>query len=646
MVLLGSSGRLTAQATIHIQADQTTAKVNPRLYGLMTEEINYSYEGGLYAELIRNRTFKEDATQPVHWSLVQDHGGSGAMALDPSTPLNEAIGTSLKLTVSAGRVGVANEGYWGIPVKPNTQYHASFYAKAEKGFTGPLTLEIATNDGGAVQAHAAVSKLSETWQKYDVKLATGNVKASASNRLVISANQAGTFWLGFVSLFPPTYKNRINGNRSDIMELLADMKPGFLRFPGGNYLEGNTIATRFDWKKTVGDVAHRPGHLDDGWKYWSSDGMGLLEFLNWCEDLHMHPVLAVYAGYSMHQERVKPGPDLVPYVQDALDEIEYVTGGKDTKWGALRAKDGHPAPFPLEYVEIGNEDTFDREAGSYDGRFTQFFDGIKAKYPALNVIATTNVKTRVPDVIDEHYYRRSEDEMASHSHDYDERPRTGPKVFVGEWATRVGEPTPNMSAALGDAAWMTGMERNSDLVIMECYAPLFVNVNPGAMQWKTDLIGYDAMSSYGSPAYWAQQMFSTHHGDQVVKQEIAGVPTRVWMPPARAGKAGEPTPVAPAARQVPLLFFNATRDSKSGTIYLKVVNRDSKPEKVSVSIGGASIEPAGQIVTMAASDPSETNSITEPRKVIPVSAKADGLGGKFTRDFPAYSISVLELKGK
>jgi alpha-N-arabinofuranosidase len=184
--------------------------------------------------------------------------------------------------------------------------------------------------------------------------------------------------------------------------------------------------------------------MDDAWHYRSSDGMGLLEFLDWCEDLRMYPVLAVYAGYSLRQQRVKPGADLQPYVQDALDEIEYVTGAaKKAKWGAERAKGGHPAPFHLEYVEVGSEDQFDREAGSCDGRFTRFFD-----------------------VIDEHYYRRSEDEMASHSHDYDLRPSTGPKVFVGEWATRVGDPTPNMSAALGDSAWMTGMERNSDLIIM------------------------------------------------------------------------------------------------------------------------------------------------------------------------------------
>ncbi len=637
---------------IRIEADKTIAKVNPRLYGLMTEEINYSYEGGLYGELVRNRSFKEDAKEPVHWSLIQEHGGRGSMALDPATPLNDEIATSLKLAINDGPrdqlVGVSNEGYWGIPVRPDTSYKASFYAKAAPGFRGPLTISIVSNDDGTVWAKWQFPHISHDWQQYRALLPMGSkAPASAKNHLVISTSAAGTVWLSNVSLFPPTYKNRANGNRADIMQLLADMKPGFLRFPGGNYLEGNTIATRFDWKKTIGDVVHRPGHMNDGWKYWSSDGMGLLEFLNWCEDLNMQPLLAIYGGFSMHQERVKPGADLAPYVQDALDEIEYVTGSANTKWGARRAKDGHPAPFPLEYVEIGNEDNFDREPGSYDGRFAQFFDAIKAKYPRLNVIATMKVNGRTPDVIDEHYYRRSEEEMASHSHDYDARPRTGPKVFVGEWATRVGEPTPNMSAALGDAAWMTGMERNSDLVIMSCYAPLFVNVNPGAMQWKTDLIGYDAMSSYGSPAYYAQQMFSTHHGDSVLQTEATGIPEKEWQPPTPAARPGSPTPSAPAPKQVPLIFFDATRDSKSGTIYLKVVNRAGSAQPLHIAIEGvAAVDPIGQATVLAASSPDETNSITEPKKLIPVTSRAEGLGSSFTREFPAYSITVLEIKSK
>jgi alpha-N-arabinofuranosidase len=641
---------------LQIKADQVAAHVSPMLYGLMTEEINFSYDGGLYAELVRNRSFKEDAKQPVHWQLVQEQGGTGTMALDPSQPFNDAIATSLKLTVTqAGgkqRVGIANEGFWGIPVKPNTRYRASFYAKAE-GFAGPVRIAIVSNDGTTIHASAQVPRITGSWKKYEAILTTRAAKPSAENRLVISAGSAGTVWLSMVSLFPPTWNNRPNGNRKDIMQILADMKPGFLRFPGGNYVEGRTIATRFDWKKTIGDISQRPGHMNDAWRYWSSDGMGLVEFLEWCEDLHMQPVLAVYAGYSLAGERVAAGKDLEPFVQDALDEIEYVMGAASTTWGARRAKDGHPAPFKLEYVEVGNEDQFDRQTGSYEGRFAQFFDAIKAKYPKLNVVTTARVSGRNTDVLDEHYYRRSEDEMASHAHDYDTRERAGQKVFVGEWATRVGAPTPNMSGALGDAAWMTGMERNSDLVIMESYAPLFVNVNKGGMQWPTDLIGFDALGSYGSPAYYAQQMFSVHHGDVVLPATAQGIPTREWQPPAPGGRRGAPgTPPpppqpAPPPQQVPMVFFDATRDSKTGIIFLKVVNRAGTPQPVKVEISGLSaVEAAGQAITLSASSPDDTNSITEPTKIVPITTNVDGLGENFTRTFPPYSITVLQMKGK
>jgi alpha-N-arabinofuranosidase len=650
LLAIVSANYLDAQPTdstavLKISVDQVTARVSPKLYGLMTEEINYSYDGGLYAELVRNRTFLWSPTNASYWHLVQDGGGAGSMSLDTNQPLNRLLTTSLKLEVRQAspqqRVGVANEGFWGIPVKPKTKYRASFYARAGGGFSGPLTIELVSSNGATVLASKEIRQVTDQWRKYEVTLTTGKVAPSKENYLVIAASQPGTIWFSLVSLFPPTWHGRANGNRQDIMQLLADMKPAFLRFPGGNYLEGNTIATRFDWKKTIGNVSERPGHLNDAWRYWSTDGLGLLEFLEWCEDLSMQPVLAVYAGYSLRQQRVTAGPDLEPFVKDALDEIEYVIGGTSTTWGARRAKDGHAAPFKLEYVEVGNEDQFDRATNSYDGRFTQFYDAIKAKYPALQIIATTKVSSRTPDVMDEHFYRNSM-QMQSDTHHYDLTDRKGPKIFVGEWATREGVPTPNMNAALGDAAWMTGMERNSDIVIMSCYAPLFVNVNPGGMQWRTDLIGYDALASYGSPAYYAQKMFSLNHGDVVLPVVAENIPTREWQPPARRG--GGP---APALQQVPTLFFNATRDSKSGIIFLKVVNSAGMAQATRIEVGGmARIEPKGEAVVLSAQNPEDTNSITEPAKIVPVTAQVDGLGTEFTRTFPPYSITILRMKGK
>jgi alpha-N-arabinofuranosidase len=386
-----------------------------------------------------------------------------------------------------------------------------------------------------------------------------------------------------------------------------------------------------------------------------------MEYLNWCEDLHMEPLLAVYAGFSLPTPEnnrrgtsVKVGPDLEPYVQDALDEIEYVTGDTSTKWGAERAKDGHPAPFQLHYVEVGNEDQFDRyEGGSYDGRFTQFFKAIKAKYPNLQVIATRSVTNVTPDLVDEHYYRNQE-QMESQSHMYDTRERTGPKIFVGEWATRIGSPTPNMAGALGDSAWMCCMERNSDIVLLESYAPLFVNVsdltsNPrGArsMQWPSDLIGYDALTSYGSPSYYAQKMFSTRHGDVVLATDSQDIPTYAWQPPAGRGQNGA-QPQRPAPRQVPSLFFDATRDSQGGTIFLKVVNRLGTPQPFHIQISGVgSIAAQGSATVLKADKPDDTNSIQEPAKIVPVTENVGGLGTDFTREFPPYSITILELRAK
>jgi alpha-N-arabinofuranosidase len=621
----------------------------------MTEEINYSYEGGIYGELIQNRTLRDDLK---HWTPVPPDGATSPISVDESQPIaGTVLKKSLKLNASqaaAGRrMGVANDGYWGIPIKPKTTYHLSFYAKSEGASEGPLTASIESEDGANVYATARVSAVTNKWKKYTATLTTGDgVTPTAATRFVLSTEKPGTVWFNLVSLFPPTYHDRSNGNRIDLMQLLAEMKPTFLRLPGGNFLEGDTIADRFPWKQTIGPLEQRPGH-NGCWRYGASDGMGLLEFMEWCEDLHIQPVLAVYAGYSLKQQHVNPGPDLQPFVDDALDEIEYVTGDASTKWGTERVKDGHPAPFPLTYVEIGNEDWFDK-SGSYDGRFAQFVGAIKAKYPHLKCIATaaqkghhrgTPVKLAETeaDIIDDHYYRNA-GEMENDATHYDNYPRSGTKVFVGEWATREGGPTTNLNAALGDAAWMTGLERNSDIVILASYAPLFVNVNHGGMQWPSDLIGYDTLTSYGSPSYYAQKMFNSHLGDGVLALAAENIPLQTWQPPAKKTKAGEPPAPLPGPIQLPTIFSVATRDSKTGIVYLKVVNTASTAQSVQINLKGATtISPEGTLITLTSASPNDTNLITDPTKIVPVTTQATGLGSAFTQTFASYSINVLEI---
>ncbi|PYU64782.1 MAG: alpha-N-arabinofuranosidase, partial [Acidobacteria bacterium] len=380
------------------------------------------------------------------------------------------------------------------------------------------------------------------------------------------------------------------------------------------YLEGNHISERYDWKKTVGPLVDRATHPSP-WRYWSSDGLGLLEFLEWCEDLDMQRVLAVYAGYSMAQEYVNPGPDLDPYVQDAIDEIEYARGEAETKWGAVRSKNGHPQPFKLTYVEVGNEDFFDH-SGSYDGRYAQFYKAIKDKYPDLEIIASMPVKSIRADIIDDHYYRRATEFFQDTTH-YDKTDRSGPKIFVGEWATREGSPTPNFGAALGDSAWMTGLERNSDIVIMASYAPLFVNVDPGGMQWESDLIGYDAMRSYGSPSYYAQAMFSTHLGDEILDSKLES--------------------------DGPKLFYSVTEDTKKSRIYVKLVNAKSKAQSIHFKFEGPALANTGRLITLRANSTQATNTIDEPRRIVPIESNLTNIGSELDYTLPPYSIQVIQL---
>jgi alpha-N-arabinofuranosidase len=610
-----------AQATLTIDTQHAAHPVSPKLYGLMTEEINYSYEGGLYGDLVNVRTF-HSGYGDSHWLLRPMDDAEVKESLEKTGGPSAALPQCMLLTVtkasSTSLAGIANRGFWGIPVRPRTTYKGSFWAKADSASVGAVHVRLTNNDTGK-GPEAVSAPLTTEWKQYDFTLTTdGNQPASVDNELLLAVGHPGKVWIDLVSLFPPTYQNRERGSRVDLMEKLAAMQPRFLRFPGGNYLEGDYINERFEWKKTIGPLVDRPGHRSP-WNYWSTDQFGLQEFLNWCEDLKMQPLLAVYAGYSLKHDYIKPGKDLEPYVQDALDEIEYVTGSTSTRWGAERAKNGHPEPYRLSYVEIGNEDWFDK-SGSYDGRYAQFYKAIKAKYPELQLIATTAVKGIVPDMIDDHYYKKAE-EFYAMDHYYDTMDRKGPKIFVGEWATREGGPTPNFGSALGDAAFMTSMERNSDLILMASYAPLLVNVNPGGMQWESDLIGYDAMSSYGSPSYYAQVLFNKYLGDEVL--------------PGKADGAGS------------RFFYSATRSSRTGTIHLKLVNGNSEPRTMTIALDGAShVAPAAKLITLSARTLGATNTITEPTRIVPVDSTFKKASGKFTYTVPAYSIQILELETK
>ncbi len=685
MVLLTAPASAADPGKIVVQVDKPGARINPMFYGLMTEEINFSYDGGLYGELIQNRIFRNArgrgpapelaAATPIeglpHWYVVTSSDAVGAAVPDTNDPVNTtALTTCLKLTISTmppgGRVGVANTGYWGIPAKPNSTYQCSFYAKASDGFTGPLTVDIEANDGKTIHASATVPAIADKWQRYNVTLKTGQLTPSADNRFVIWAASKGTVRVNLVSLFPPVFKERTGaalggrpttGFRPDIMQLLADMRPAFLRFPGGNYVEGSNFANRFNWKTMIGPWEERPGHMSP-WGYRSSDGMGLLEFLEWCEELNVEPVVGVYAGLHLDGGRdIRTGDALKPFIQDALDEIEYITGDVNTEWGARRAKDGHPAPFRLTYVEIGNEDFLNRGTATYrgpEGRFAMFYNAIKAKYPNIQVVATVN--PGVPhDVIDNHHYMPPIAAIRN-AHLYDNRDRNGPKVFEGEWASqetrgpdgRQRPLTPTFQCALSDAAFLTGLQRNADIVIMSCYAPLFTRVDPGGSQWRTNLIGYNSLTSYGSPAYYTQKMFYNARGDQVIP--IAGIiPQTIPTPPTepapaaaapggRGGRGRSPDPNEP-------LYACASKEDASGDIILNVVNVFGVDQTVTVELTGASIlnNATGQVMV---GEPNDTNTVDDPFHIVPKDFVINDASSTWKHTFPGNSITVIRFKTK
>lgn len=562
------------------------------------------------------------------WTEVTDGGASATPVLDSGVGLNSALTRSLRLDfteVAAGqRAGMANGGYFGVPIVPGQTYRVSFFAKAGSGFGAPLTVALESADGSTSYATAQVGGVSGTWHQFEATLCVPRgATASNDGRFVIGVdNRTGhaaavksgsSLWLQVVSLFPPTYRNRPNGLRPDLVDLLQGMRPKILRFPGGNYVEGDTIATRWDWKTTIGPVWQRPGHENTAWGYFSDDGLGLLEYLQLAEDLGATPVLGVWAGYTLNGTVVAEA-DLAPYVQDALDLVEYITGPANSTWGARRAADGHPAPFAKPYLEIGNEDWIDG-SGSYNGyRYAAFYDALKAAYPDIKLIATTSVTSRPMDVLDLHYYE-SESWFESASTMFDSYDRGGPQIFVGEYAGTANAgslPTGFLGNSLGEAAFMTGMERNSDIVHMTSYAPLFANY--GHTQWNPNLIGYDQTDSYGSTSYYVQQLFATNVGDKVV--------------PITASATG--------------LYYSATIDSASGRVYVKIVNPAATAVTTQLTFTGKTAATA-KLQVLANADDTVGNTLAAPDAITPTRSSLSGSGGVFSYTAPANSLTVVTV---
>ena len=512
-------------AKISVAVDQPGHKISPTLWGIFFEDINLSADGGLYPELVRNRSF-EDSGKPDFWRLSGAHPDGSTMAVDSAQPLNTFNLHYLRVNVASGFT-LENDGYWGMNIVKGGGYAFKAAARCQN-LPGPLTVKLVSSTG-TVLASGEISGISGDWRYYTLGLtaADGDPKA----HLEISGTGTGTLFLDMVSLMPKkTWKD--HGLRTDLAESLDALHPSFMRFPGGNWIEGDDIAHMYHWKTTIGDLDSRTP-LWNTWGYNTTQGLGFYEYLQLCEDLGAEPLFGINCGLALGGKAVPMG-QMGQWVQDALDAIEYANGPTNSVWGSLRAQAGHPAPFNLKYMEIGNENG----GPDYWQRWVLLVNAIRAKYPDMKLIATSSLQDSshpinpAPDIVDEHYYETPESFMRR-ADQYDKYDRNGPKIFVGEYAVTQNAGQGNLRAAIGEAAFMTGMERNSDVVEIASYAPLFVNLNHRA--WNPDLINFDSSRWYGIPGYYVQQMFSVNRGDVTlpVTVDTADVPE-----PAPAGEIG------------------------------------------------------------------------------------------------------------
>jgi len=505
---------------ITVEVNKPGHKISPTLFGIFFEDINLSADGGIYPELVRNRSF-EDADTLQNWTFVSANGRSSASICNadvqsrpPVPPLNPFNRKSLCVKAD-GAFKFENSGYWGMNIIQGNSYSFKMAARSVEDFNAPLKIRVVSSNGTELAA-GEIKDFDVSWKYFSAKLiATGS---DPNAYLEISGEGNGTLYLDMVSLLPDkTWKN--HGMRIDLSEALDALNPTFFRFPGGCWVEGDDFAHMNHWKNTIGNIDTRTP-LWNIWGYNATHGLGYHEYLQLAEDLGAEPLFCINAGIS-HKE-VVPMDQMGQWIQNALDAIEYANGPVSSVWGSLRAKNGHPEPFNLKYLEIGNENGM----APYAERWVLFTKAINDKYPDIKIIANEwaggHPEEPMPEIIDEHYYNNP-DWFIWNSNKYDSYDRKGPKIFIGEYAVTSNTGKGNLRGAIGEAAWMTGMERNSDIVVMGAYAPLFCNTNH--KRWPVNLINFDSYRWYGLPSYYVQQMFAENQGTVSLPVKIDNSPT-------------------------------------------------------------------------------------------------------------------------
>lgn len=624
-----------------VQVNKPITEVQPTMWGIFFEDINFSADGGLYAELVKNRSFEFSAPL-MGWKEVKK-GGAGKILINNHATLNQANPRFVRITVDAenGSYGLENEGFRGIGVQKDKQYNFSMMARNTDAVK--LRLELLNSKNEKIGESTSITLTGNgEWKKQELSIKANTTEPKA--KLAVLFEGKGVVDVDMISLFPQdTWKNRPGGLRADLVQMLADLKPGFIRFPGGCIVEGKDLENRYQWKTTVGPVEDRklimnrwnvefkaPRNAPD---YFQSYGLGFYEYFQLAEDLNAAPLPILNCGMACQYNTGEVAENVDPYIQDALDLIEFANGPVTTQWGKLRADMGHPESFNLKYLGVGNEQ-WDEQ---YVERYKEFDKVLRVKHPEIKLVSGSGPSSDGPrfdyawkeltslktDLIDEHYYRNPEWFFAN-ANRYDKYDRKGPKVFAGEYAAHSKDSTDPESrntwlSALAEASFMTGLERNADIVHMASYAPLLAHVE--AWQWRPDLIWFDNLRAVGTPNYYVQKLFSVNKGTHVVPVLSNGQ--------VLAGKDS--------------IYASATIDRKTNTLNLKIVNSSNFTKTFDIKLEGATAVKEGIVESLTSAEPFAFNTLDKPQIIVPVSSPIKKTGNKIKVEVKPVSVNVISL---
>ena len=640
-----------AQSNVmHLRVDRPGAEIQPTMYGIFIEDINFAADGGLYAELVKNRSFEF----PDH---LQGWKAAGRFELMDDGPFDRNP-HYLRLVWPGHphkHTALENDGFFGIGVKAGADYRFSVWARVPDGRPGSLEVQLMDRSSMAEDqafASARITVDSPEWKKYELVLHSDVTNPKAALRIFLSGRE--TVDVEHVSLFPvDTWKGRENGLRKDLAQALYDLHPGLFRFPGGCIVEGTDLQTRYRWKDSVGPVENRPLN-ENRWQYtfthrffpdyYQSYGLGFYEYFLLSEDIGAEPLPVLSCGlacqYQNDDESAhQPVGELCDYIDDALDLIEFANGDVSTEWGALRAAMGHPEPFGLKFIAIGNE----QWGETYVEHLEPFVKAIREAYPEIRIVGSSGPNSEGEqfdylwpemarlgaDLVDEHFYRPEKWFLAQGAR-YDNYDRKGPKVFAGEYACHgAGKKWNHFEAALLEAAFMTGLERNADIVHMATYAPLFAHVE--GWQWRPDLIWFDNLRSMRSCSYYVQQLYTTYKGTNVLEL-----------------KAEDGRNVTGADGQNGL-FASSVLDAGNGRIYVKIANVSDSVQPVRIDFDGLrrkEVMKGVGIVTYHSDDPDADNTLDEPEKIVPKTAALDFEGRSLSTEIgpKTFAVDVLEKR--